>query len=67
MSSSLEVRAPFLDKISRILLELPDKTKVYLGEKKLLKKLSLKYLPKDVIYRKKMGFGIPLEEWFLKN
>ena len=69
MSSSLEVRAPFLDKeLVEYCWRLPDKTKVYLGErKKLLKKLSLKYLPKDVIYRKKMGFGIPLEEWFLKK
>ena len=29
--------------------------------------MSLKCLPKDVIYRKKMGFGIPLKEWFLSD
>lgn len=69
MSSSLEVRAPFLDKeLVEYCWCLPDKTKIYLGERKnLLKKLSLKYLPKDVIYRKKMGFGIPLKEWFLND
>jgi len=28
-----------------------------------VKKASEKYLPKDVIYRKKSGFGAPLREW----
>ena len=31
--------------------------------KYLLKKLSCKYLPEDVVYRKKMGFPVPLEKW----
>ena len=35
--------------------------------KKLLKSLGEKFLPKEVIYRKKMGFGIPLKEWFLND
>ena len=35
MSSSLEVRAPFLDKeLVEYCWRLPDKTKVYLGEEK---------------------------------
>lgn len=32
--------------------------------KYLLKKLSYKYLPKDIIERKKVGFPVPLTEWF---
>ena len=32
--------------------------------KYLLKKASEKYLPKSVIYRKKIGFPIPLDDWF---
>lgn len=32
--------------------------------KYLLKKAAEKYLPKSVIYRKKMGFPIPLDDWF---
>jgi asparagine synthase (glutamine-hydrolysing) len=28
-----------------------------------LKKVAERYLPKDIIYRKKMGFGIPTEKW----
>lgn len=32
--------------------------------KYILKKLSEKYLPTEVIYRKKMGFPVPLNSWF---
>lgn len=32
--------------------------------KYLLKKVAEKYLPKEVIYRKKMGFPVPLNNWF---
>lgn len=31
-----------------------------------LKKVSEKYLPKEIIYRKKMGFPVPLTKWFPK-
>ncbi|WP_369792113.1 asparagine synthase-related protein [Lebetimonas sp. JH292] len=30
----------------------------------MLKKVLEKYLPKELIYRKKQGFGIPVFEWF---
>ncbi len=30
----------------------------------LLRQISYRYLPKDVIERKKMGFPVPLQEWF---
>jgi asparagine synthase (glutamine-hydrolysing) len=32
--------------------------------KYIFKKALEKHLPKDIIYRSKMGFGIPLAEWF---
>jgi asparagine synthase (glutamine-hydrolysing) len=32
--------------------------------KYLLRKLSYKYLPKEIIERKKIGFPVPLTEWF---
>jgi len=32
--------------------------------KYILKKIAEEYLPKDVIYRKKMGFPVPLTNWF---
>ena len=69
MTGSLEVKAPFLDKnLIEFVWCLPDNTKIQFGERKrLLKSLTLKYLPKDIMYRKKMRLGIPLEEWFLKK
>ncbi len=32
--------------------------------KYILKKVAEKYLPNDIIYRKKMGFPVPLSQWF---
>lgn len=34
--------------------------------KYLIKKLSEQYLPHDIIYRKKMGFPVPLSNWYSK-
>jgi asparagine synthetase B (glutamine-hydrolysing) len=31
--------------------------------KYLLKKVAERYLPKDIVYRKKMGFSLPTEDW----
>ncbi len=32
--------------------------------KSLLKKVAAKLVPKEVVYRRKMGFGIPIGSWF---
>jgi asparagine synthase (glutamine-hydrolysing) len=66
MAASLEVRSPFLNKqLVELTWTLPDNFKLRWGERKyLLKKLAKSYLPKEVIYRPKMGFGIPISEWF---
>ena len=32
--------------------------------KYLLKKIAERYLPRENVYRKKQGFGVPLEYWF---
>ena len=32
--------------------------------KSLLKKVAARLVPKDVIYRRKMGFGVPVGRWF---
>ena len=32
-------------------------------KQKLLKSIALKYLPKSIVYRKKIGLTIPLEKW----
>lgn len=65
MSQSLEVRSPFLDKnLTEFVFSLPSNMKFNNKENKIiLKKLAQKYLPKDIIERKKMGFGLPLNDW----
>ena len=37
----------------------------YRKRKKLLYQVASKYLPNSIIYRPKIGFHIPLEEWFV--
>ena len=64
MASSLEVRAPFLDPlVVEFGLSLPLDQRVTDIGKVLLRELAYDYLPKDLIDRPKMGFGIPRSEW----
>ncbi len=65
MAAGVEVRVPFLDFdlvefASRILPELKQRGSV---SKWVLKKAMEPFLPKDVIYRPKSGFGAPLRRW----
>lgn len=66
MAVSLEARSPLLDHhLIEFAASLPDKFKINgLQTKYLLKKVASRLVPKEVIYRKKMGFGIPLTHWF---
>jgi asparagine synthase (glutamine-hydrolysing) len=66
MAASLEVRAPFLDHtLMELAWEMPDNTKLNWGRRKyLLKRLAASHVPRDIIYRPKMGFAMPLAEWF---
>ena len=68
MSVSLEGREPLLDyRIIEFVAQLPDRYKIKDGEKKwLLKQITHKYIPKEIMDRPKMGFGVPIEKW-LKN
>ena len=69
MSVSLEGREPMLDyRIIEYMAQLPSSLKYKNGEKKyLLKKITHKYLPKNLMDRKKMGFGVPIVEWFKED
>ncbi len=66
MANSLEVRVPFLDyRLIEFIESLPPGLKLNgLTGKYLHKKALEKWLPKNVIYRKKKGFDNPLAEWF---
>ncbi|MBC69481.1 asparagine synthase C-terminal domain-containing protein, partial [Acinetobacter sp.] len=69
MASSVECRTPFADKnIFNLSRSIPTNLKVgKLETKKLLKRISEKYLDKKIIYRKKIGLNIPLENWLREN
>ena len=65
MSVSLEGREPFLDqKIIEWAAQLPSDYKYHEGQKKyILRQIVHKYIPKEMMERPKMGFGIPVESW----
>ena len=66
MMHSLEVRSPFLDKdLVDFVRRLPWQMKYNNGTTKyLLKKAVEPWLPREIIYRKKKGFGLPIGQWF---
>jgi asparagine synthase (glutamine-hydrolysing) len=66
MAHSLEVRGPFLDyQFVETIAALPSDFKLRRNEAKYgLKKALEPYLPNEVLYRKKMGFAVPLDVWF---
>jgi asparagine synthase (glutamine-hydrolysing) len=66
MAHALEVRVPFLDhKLMEWVSGLPVGYKLKGAEGKyMLKKALEPHLPHDIMYRRKMGFSIPLAEWF---
>lgn len=68
MYNSVEGRVPFMDyRIVDWAGKLPVDLKYKNGQAKyILKKLAEKYLPLDIIYRPKTGFGAPLRDW-IKN
>lgn len=65
MGVGLEMRVPYLDNnVVNFALNIPLKYKVGIFKTKyLLKKVAERYLPKDIIYRKKMGFSLPTKDW----
>ncbi len=67
MAHSLEVRAPLLDhEFLEFAAQIPPELKLKDGtiSKYIFKKAVEPYLPNEVIYRKKMGFGVPIDHWF---
>lgn len=69
MSNSIESRTPFLDyKLVEFAMNIPWQLKIKNRTPKyILKKAVEGLLPDEIIYRKKMGFGAPINEWFMKE
>lgn len=69
MLCSLETRAPLLDhEFLELAATIPADLKLKNGTTKYIFKKSLEgILPGNILYRKKMGFGVPLVHWFKED
>jgi len=69
MAVSLEVRCPILDHVfMEYVARIPSDLKLMGTVGKHIFKRALKnYLPDDILYRSKMGFGVPVREWLRRD
>ena len=65
MAASLETRAPFLDRgVLEAAWRLPTSSKVRQGTSKwVLRQILYRHVPRKLVERPKMGFGVPLADW----
>ncbi len=66
MANSLEARSPFLDhELMEFAAKLPSDLKIRGSAKKYILRKAVKgLLPEENIRRRKMGFGVPVGQWF---
>lgn len=65
MKYSLEARCPILDKdVMEYSFRIPHEYKFCKGDKKhILKDIAYDYIPRKLLDRPKVGFGVPLDKW----
>ena len=68
MACSIESRVPFLDhQFVEFAATVPDRLKLRGGVGKyILKRAVEDILPREIVYRKKMGFPTPLRQWLME-
>ena len=66
MAASLEARMPFMDhKLAAFVSSLPDSFRVRRTETKwILREAMKRLLPREILERPKVGFRVPVNEWF---
>lgn len=66
MAASLEARMPFMDvELARFVATLPDSALLRGGTSKyILRKCMQPLLPRETLSRAKVGFRVPVDEWF---
>lgn len=66
MAASLEARMPFLDReLVSYVSSLPDRYRLsFFGTKRLLRRAMRNILPRPIIKRPKIGFRVPVNDWF---
>ena len=65
MAANLEVRVPFLNReMLKLAARMPAELKLKgLKRKYILKKAAEQLLPREIVWRKKAGFGAPIRSW----
>ena len=66
MAASIEARVPFLDhRFVEFVATLPDHWRVdELRRKRVLRAAARAVLPREILMRRKVGFRVPINEWF---
>jgi asparagine synthase (glutamine-hydrolysing) len=69
MAVGVEARVPYLDTdLVRFVQRIPPSLKYKNGQTKyILKKVAERYLPREIIYRPKTGFGAPVRNWVMED
>ncbi len=69
MAASVELRVPFLDhRLVECAFRLPASLKIRRNEGKwILKRIMEARIPKEVVWRRKMGFPVPVKKWFQES
>jgi len=69
MANSLEIRVPFLDlKLVEWVATIPSDLKLRDSTEKYILRLAMKdLLPHEIIKRRKLGFGTPINLWMKKD